>query len=201
MGTSASACSQTAVASFALNTGATILATRLARPFDPAARMQSRMRWTAHLCHTAPWNTSAIALFRPSWASETTSWMPMAPLCPDRLQEGLPGAIRPGIHGGYVQHMPPAAGIASYGRGGHMAFPAALHVGGAGPDAGHLRVPRGLPSSSSTSTSSDCAVALTWSLESLSTPSLSAIRCTFLVLVPMAYISSTAATSALSTRW
>ena len=65
-----------------------------------------------------------------------------------------------------------------------MAFPAALHVGGAGPDAGHLRVPRGLPSSSSTSTSSDCAIALTWSFESLSTPSLSAIRCTFLCSCP-----------------
>ena len=44
-------------------------------------------------------------------------------------------------------------------------------------------------------------MALTWSLESLSTPSFSAIFWTFLVLVPVAYISATAATSARSTLW
>ncbi len=32
-------------------------------------------------------------------------------------------------------------------------------------------------------------------------PIFSAILCTFLVLVPVAYISATAATSARSTRW
>ena len=42
---------------------------------------------------------------------------------------------------------------------------------------------------------------LAWSLESLDIPFFSAMRCTFRVLVPVAYISTTAATSARSTRW
>ena len=44
-------------------------------------------------------------------------------------------------------------------------------------------------------------IALTWSLESLDTPIFSATRCTLRVLVPVAYISTTAATRARSTRW
>ena len=42
---------------------------------------------------------------------------------------------------------------------------------------------------------------LTWSLESLPIPILSAILWTFLVLVPVSYISATAAMSALSVLW
>ena len=44
------------------------------------------------------------------------------------------------------------------------------------------------------------AMALTLSLESLDTPIFSATRCTLRVLVPVAYISATAATRARSTR-
>lgn len=45
------------------------------------------------------------------------------------------------------------------------------------------------------------AMALTWSFESLETPIFSATLCALRVLVPVAYISATAATSARSTRW
>ena len=61
--------------------------------------------------------------------------------------------------------------------------------------------PRGLVLSSSTSASRSAHMALTWSFDSLSIPSLCATACTFLVLVPVRYISATAATTALSTRW
>lgn len=44
------------------------------------------------------------------------------------------------------------------------------------------------------------AMALTWSFESLETPIFSATLCTLRVLVPVAYISATAATRARSTR-
>jgi hypothetical protein len=44
-------------------------------------------------------------------------------------------------------------------------------------------------------------MALTWSFESLETPIFSATLCTLRVLVPVAYISATAATRARSTRW
>lgn len=44
-------------------------------------------------------------------------------------------------------------------------------------------------------------MALTWSFESRSTPMAWATFWTFLVLVPVAYISATAATIALSTLW
>lgn len=43
-------------------------------------------------------------------------------------------------------------------------------------------------------------MALTWSFESLETPIFSATLCTLRVLVPVAYISATAATRARSTR-
>lgn len=45
------------------------------------------------------------------------------------------------------------------------------------------------------------AMALTWSFESLPTPIFSATLRTLRVLVPVAYISATAATRAQSTRW
>lgn len=45
------------------------------------------------------------------------------------------------------------------------------------------------------------AIALTWSFESLETPIFSATLRTLRVLVPVAYISATAATRARSTRW
>ena len=44
-------------------------------------------------------------------------------------------------------------------------------------------------------------MALTWSFESLATPIFSATLATFLVLVPVAYISATQPASARSTRW
>lgn len=44
-------------------------------------------------------------------------------------------------------------------------------------------------------------MALTWSFDSRSMPIAAATLCTFLVLVPVAYISLTAATIALSTLW
>lgn len=45
------------------------------------------------------------------------------------------------------------------------------------------------------------AVALTWSSESLETLIFSTTLCTLRVLVPVAYISATAATRARPTRW
>ena len=44
-------------------------------------------------------------------------------------------------------------------------------------------------------------MALTWSLPSLSMPIAAATFCTFLVLVPVAHVSLTAATIARSTLW
>ena len=44
-------------------------------------------------------------------------------------------------------------------------------------------------------------MALTWSFDSLDTPILSATLWTLRVLVPVAYISATAAARARSTRW
>ena len=61
--------------------------------------------------------------------------------------------------------------------------------------------PSGLAASSSTSASRLAQMALTWSLDSLSMPMAAATFWTFLVLVPVAYISATAATTARSTRW
>lgn len=61
--------------------------------------------------------------------------------------------------------------------------------------------PSGRATSSSTSESRLSHMALTWSFESRSMPMACAALCTFLVLVPVAYISATAATTALSTRW
>ena len=63
------------------------------------------------------------------------------------------------------------------------------------------RAPSGPSARSAISASRLAAMALTRSLPSLSMPIFSAILCTFLVLVPVAYISATAATSARSTRW
>lgn len=66
---------------------------------------------------------------------------------------------------------------------------------------GILSAPSGRETSSSTSASRCSQIALTWSLERRSTPIAAATFCTFLVLVPVAYISLTAATIALSTLW
>lgn len=55
--------------------------------------------------------------------------------------------------------------------------------------------------SSATSASRSFAIALTWSFDSLDIPSLSAMRCTLRVEVPVAYISATAGTTARSARW
>ena len=62
------------------------------------------------------------------------------------------------------------------------------------------RSPSGLVESSSTSESRLAQMALTWSLDILSMPMAAAALCTFLVLVPVAYTSATAATTARSTR-
>ena len=69
----------TVPASLALKTGATLLATLLARLPRPASRAQLLIRWTPHLCHAAPWKTSEMARLRPVWASEVTSSTPWTP--------------------------------------------------------------------------------------------------------------------------
>ena len=66
-------------APLARKTGATMRATRLLSWRVLASRTQSRVRCTAQRCHAAPWNTSAIALLSPSWASEATSATPSTP--------------------------------------------------------------------------------------------------------------------------
>ena len=60
---------------------------------------------------------------------------------------------------------------------------------------------RSRPRSSAASASRLDAMALTWSLDSLSMPIAAATLATLRVLVPVAYISLTAATTARSTRW
>ena len=57
------------------------------------------------------------------------------------------------------------------------------------------------PRSSSASASRLDAMALTWSLDSLSMPIAAATLATLRVLVPVAHVSLTAATTARSTRW
>lgn len=66
-------------ASLARNAGDIMRPTRFLSWRDPASRMQSRIRWTAHLCQEAPWNTSSTALTRPLCASEVTSCTPWTP--------------------------------------------------------------------------------------------------------------------------
>ena len=83
-----------------------------------------------------------------------------------------------------------------------MTFPSTLHVGGIEPDVGHRKISQGTSQQlldigieafglcCSPGPSRACLV-----------PILSAILWTFLVLVPIAYISATAAMSALSILW
>ena len=72
---------RTAPASLRRNTGATMRETRLdSRREADAARAQSRIRCTTHLCQAAPWKTSDMARLSPSWASDVASWTPVTPL-------------------------------------------------------------------------------------------------------------------------
>ena len=61
--------------------------------------------------------------------------------------------------------------------------------------------PGGLAASSPTSESRCSHMALTWSFDSRSMSIAAATLCTFLVPVPVAHVSLTAATAALSTLW
>ena len=69
----------TVAASFARNTDDRIPPTRRLSCQEPASRMQSRIRCTAHLCQAAPWKTSPNARTRPECASETASSTPETP--------------------------------------------------------------------------------------------------------------------------
>ena len=66
---------------------------------------------------------------------------------------------------------------------------------------GMRRPDRSRPKSSSLSASRPDTMALTWSFDSLSMPIAAAALATLRVLVPVAYISLTAAASARSTLW
>ena len=58
---------------------------------EPASRMQSRTRCTAHRCQAAPRKTSPMALTGPPWASDTTSSVPVAPR--SRSSRGKPSVF------------------------------------------------------------------------------------------------------------
>lgn len=75
-----------------------------------------------------------------------------------------------------------------------------LDVGRVEPDVGHWRALERPSVQILDAWSRLEAMALTWSFESLETPIFSATLCTLRVLVPVAYISATAATRARSTR-
>jgi hypothetical protein len=38
-----------------------------------------RIKWIRHLCQDAPWNTVPVALFKPEFASDMTSFTPSRP--------------------------------------------------------------------------------------------------------------------------
>ena len=48
--------------------------------FDLATASRTlRVKWTRQRCQDEPSSTDPIAAFRPSWASEMTSWTPASP--------------------------------------------------------------------------------------------------------------------------
>lgn len=85
------------------------------------------------------------------------------------------------------------------GGGGDAPLAATLDVGRASKTWGTGEPPSGLAHRSSMSASKLRVMAPIWSFESLETPTFSATICTLRLLVPVAYISATAAITAFTT--
>lgn len=145
-----------------------------------------------------------MALTRPPWASDTTSSVPVAPR--SRSFRGKPSHESkdsvPATDTPSTRLQPDSSQPIAVATAVEATRPPRRHLTQVASSQmqGIARASGGPSARSAISASRVAAIAPTRSLPSLSMPIFSAILCTFLVPVPVAYISATGATSARSTR-